>query len=77
MLASSIYWRRRCKISDCDLLSALILGFAVAYFVIGLVFLVGFRRFGLVFWLALLGVFNGVLILIATIKRCYRCCDKE
>jgi hypothetical protein len=77
LLACSIYWRRLCKISDCDLLSALILGFAVAYFVIGLVFLMGLRRFGLVAWLALLGVINGVLILIATIKQCGRCCDEE
>jgi len=77
VLASALYWNWRCKISACDLLSVLIVGFSVAYLFIGLLFLIGFRRFGLVFWLALLAVLNGVLILIAAVKRCCHCCEED
>ncbi|HEX7723720.1 MAG TPA: sialidase family protein [Pyrinomonadaceae bacterium] len=77
VLASALYWHRRCKISACDLLSVLILGLSVAYLIIGLLFLTGFRRFGLVFWLALLAVLNGALVLIAAVKRCCSCCEKD
>jgi hypothetical protein len=72
VLASSLYWRWCCKTSACDFLGAFIIGFSVAYLVLGLLALVGYRHFWLLPMLALLGVVNGVLILIAVTKGC--CC---
>lgn len=74
VLACSFYWRWCCKTSACDFLAAFIIGFSVAYLVLGLLVLAGYRHFGLLLMLALLGVINGVLILVAALKGCcWRC----
>ena len=78
VLAGSLYWRWCCKTSACDFLAAFIVGFSVAYLVLGLLVLAGYRPFGLLLILALLGVVNGVLILIAAFKGCcWRCRDED
>jgi hypothetical protein len=84
VLACSLYWRWRCRTSACDFLAAFIVGLSVAYLVLGLLVLIGYRLvligyrpFGLLLMLALLGVVNGVLILIAALKGCCWHCRND
>jgi hypothetical protein len=71
-LAAAVYWQRRCKPSLCNVLCALTLGISVASLILGIIFLLGYRGFWLVWMLALLGVINGLLVIFATLKGC---CD--
>ncbi|HYX30995.1 MAG TPA: sialidase family protein [Pyrinomonadaceae bacterium] len=63
--------------SLCDLLAAVIVVLGIAYLVLGLTVLAGYRQLGLLLSLAVLGVVNGVLILIAAMKGCCRRCRDE
>jgi len=77
VLAAACYWYWRCKGSLCDFLWAFILGISVAYLVLGILVLLGYRPLGLLLMLALLGVVNSVLIVIATLRGCcVHCADK-
>jgi hypothetical protein len=78
VLAAAFYWYWRCKASLCDFLGAFILGIGVAYLVLGIVFLLGYRHYGLLLMLALLGVLNGVLLIIAVLRGCcWHCAEKR
>ena len=65
------------KTSMCDFITAVILVLSGAYLVLGLLVLAGYRHLGLLLILALLGVIDGVLILIAAMKGCCRRCRDE
>jgi hypothetical protein len=70
ILAVACYWYWRCKPSICDFLGALILGVSVAYLVLGIIVLFGFRSLSSLLMLALLGVVNGVLVAFALLRGC-------
>jgi hypothetical protein len=70
ILAVAYYWRWRCRPSLCGVLCAFILGISIAYLVLGIIFLLGYRGFGLVLMLALLGVVNGILVIFAALRGC-------
>jgi|GEM_PF-1244554 len=77
VLAAAFFWYQRCKASLCDFIWAFILGISVAYLILGLLVLLGYRQFGLLLMLALLGVINGLLIVVATLRGCcVNCADK-
>ena len=76
ILASACYWYWRCKPSICDFLSALILGISVAYLILGIIILPGYRSLGSLLVLALLGVLNGILLVIAMFRGCcWKCAN--
>jgi hypothetical protein len=78
VLAAACYWYWRCKASLCDFLWAFILGFSVAYLVLGIIVLLGYRGFGPLLMLALLAILNGALVFIVTIRGCcWRCAEKK
>lgn len=77
VVAAAFYWYWRCKATLCDFLGAFILGIGVAYLVLGLVVLLGYRSVGLLLMLALLGVLSGVLLIIAVVRGCCRHCAEK
>ena len=74
ILASAYYWYWRCRPSICECLCALILGVSVAYLILGVVVLLGYRSLGALLMLALLGIINGLLLVVAMLRGCcWRC----
>src|SRR4030095_5593101 len=77
ILACTCYWYWRCKPSICDFLCAIILGISVAYLVLGIIVLLGYRSLGSLLMLALLGVLNGLLLIIAIFRGCCWKCGRH
>src|SRR6266403_2635334 len=64
------YWYWRWKPSLCQLLYTSILGLSLAYLVLGIVVLAGYRSSGSLLMLAILGILSGLLILVGLICGC-------
>ena len=77
LLAAAWYWHLRCKPSICGVLCALTLGISMAYMVLGIIFLLGYRGLWLVVMLALLGIINGLLVIFSTLRGCCGHCAEE
>ena len=74
IIAGASYWYCRCKPSLCGLLCALILGISLAYLILGIIVLLGYGGLGALLMLAVLGVLNGLLLLMAMCQgRCWKC----
>jgi hypothetical protein len=77
LLAVVFFWYWHCKPSLCRLLCALIAGVSVAYLILGVIVLFGYRSLSAFLILALLGVLNGVLLIIAALLGCCRDCKEK
>ena len=78
ILAIACFWYLRCKPSICDFLGVLILGLSVAYLILGVIVLFGYRSPGLLLMLAILGVLSGFLVIIALLRGCcWHCSEKK
>lgn len=74
VLAAAFYWYWRCKPSLCDLIGALVISFALASLVLGVLALAGYRTTGVFLMLAALGVLSGIFVIVAALRGCcYKC----